>query len=246
MLSSELCGKHCHPNVVKFFNKLRKFGQKMKKTKNLIKDNILVMKESISEFKATGCVCSSSPWAAEALIEPLTKAKSPRKIIEVGAGVGPVTVKILDILNPEDTLVICEINSKFMKTLVKRVHAHARYEELKNSITFFEGPIQELPEQNEKFNFIVCALPFLNFEKPLIQEIFYKLVSISSNSCLMTFFEYMAIRNLSKVISPADRKQRMLEIDNFLNEIYSPRKIGVKKVWLNLTPINVYTLNMAA
>jgi phospholipid N-methyltransferase len=218
----------------------------MKKTKNLIKDNILVMRESLNEFKATGCVCSSSPWAAEAMVEPLSKAKGPRRIIEVGAGVGPVTAKILDVLNPEDTLVICEINSRFMSNLKKRMQIHPRFEILKDSITFFEGPIQSLPVPEQKFDFIVCALPFLNFEKTLIQDIYNKLMSISAPSCLMTFFEYMALRNLSKVISPTERKLRMLEIDLFLNELYAPRKIGVKKVWLNLTPINVYTLSMAA
>ncbi len=213
----------------------------------MLKENLAILKASLfSQFKNTGCFWSSSRWAADSLTQPMRRRRGGKlNILEAGAGTGAVTVSILKDLCEGDRLVVCEINSEFMKILKQRLQRNADYQKHKDNIIFFEGPIQDIPEDN-KFDLIICALPFLNFELPLVKDIFQKLVRLSGKDTLMTYFEYLGIRPLSKVVSPNPRKRRIKEIDRYFHAEYLPRRVGQKICWLNHFPINIYTLDMAA
>lgn len=211
----------------------------------MIKENIVMFKGALTHFKHTGCLCGSSRWAAEALARPLQRNRAPMNILEAGAGTGAVTLNILKALIPGDKLVICEINPEFMETLKDRLSSNKYYLQHKENITFFCGPIQEMPE-DLKFHVVVCALPFLNFEIGLVKEIFEKFKRLSAEEGVLTYFEYLGIRPLSKLVSPAGRKKRMKEIENFFFKEYHSKRINKEVCWLNLTPINVYTLGIAA
>lgn len=212
----------------------------------MLKENIVMLKGAISQFKDTGCFWESSQWAAKVLTHPLRQPnRKGMNIIEVGAGTGAVTVSVLENMLPEDRLVICEINPDFMRALKSRLEKSPLYQMNKERISFFSGPIQEF-QTEEKFDFIICALPFLNFDLPLVKEIFAKFHDLSSETSMMTYFEYLGIRPVSKVLSPTQRKKRIREIDGFFAQTYSPRRIKTKTCWLNVLPMNVYTLDMAA
>jgi phosphatidylethanolamine/phosphatidyl-N-methylethanolamine N-methyltransferase len=211
----------------------------------MLRDHLVMAKESFNHFHFTGCVCSSSRWAAEKLAHPLrTPSKTGRKVIEIGAGTGPVTVSILKYLTEKDTLVICEMNPILMSELKRRLEDNKDYARLKNNITFFTGPIQEYPEDS-KFDVAICALPFLNFDVRTVDEIFQKLLRITAENAPMTYFEYIGLKKIGKAISMPQRKKRLQEIEGYFKAEYIPRQKKRDRVWLNLLPINVYTLEMA-
>lgn len=211
----------------------------------MIKDNITIFRGFFEEFHNTGSCFQSSRWAAQALTLPLRKAHGSKVILEVGAGTGPVTEKILKDMRPGDKLTVCEINSKFMAVLKEKLEKNPYYHQHRANVRFFEGPIQDLPE-DLKYDVIVCALPFLNFEIGLVQEIFEKLHRIAEDDAVMTWYEYIGIRSISKVVSPSERKRRIREIEKFYREIQSTHEIGKERVWLNILPINVFSMRMAA
>lgn len=210
-----------------------------------LQENLVVLRESITQFKYTGCLWSSSKYAARALTHQLKEDRKPMRILEVGPGAGPVTVEILDRMQVGDSLTICEINPNFMAILKKRLQNDEGYIRHADRVEFFTGPVQDLPE-DQQFDIIVCALPFLNFDLTTVKEIFAKFRRLCTESGEMNYFEYMGLRNLSKVISPPKRKMRMNEIDGYISEIQKANQIGCRKVWKNLLPINVYTLDLAA
>lgn len=213
-------------------------------SKTAITNTALVFKESLSEFQDMGCFLPSSPWVGDGLVEILKPTDKPKRIIEAGAGVGPITLKIMDKMTSKDTLVVNELNPKFLNQLKDRIKTHKRYEELKSSISFLEGPIQNLEIPQEKFDYVICSLPFMNFSKELTQSIFEKLFSITSNDALMTYYEFVLIRNVSKKVSPIKRKERVREMSDYIEEVNKERRINKKIVWLNVMPINVYTLKL--
>lgn len=208
----------------------------------VIRDNLIMFLGFLQEFKTTGTAFNSSPWAARALATPLKQSLGPKNILEIGAGTGPVTVEIIKEMTPKDKLTIVEINPKFMKALRERVNELPEYQQHKDRITFFEGPIQEVPE-NTKFDIMICALPFLNFEKDLVVEIFHKFKRLGTESTILTYYEYIGLRHLGKVVSKT-RKQRVRELEKFFKEVAHSRLIARKKVWLNVLPIYIYTMNL--
>lgn len=207
-----------------------------------MKDNIVMFLGFLEEFKNTGSAFKSSKHAARALSNPLRRNSTPKNILEVGAGTGPVTVEIIRNMAHHDKLTVVEINPKFMKILRENIEKLPEYRIHKDRITLFEGPVQEVPEEN-KFDVIVCALPFLNFDMGLVWDIFRKFNRLAKENSVMTYYEYIGLRRLGKVVSK-ERKARLNELEKFFRNVGHQRLLKRDKVWLNLLPIYVYTLRL--
>ena len=55
-------------------------------------------------MKTVGTICPSSPMLARSLAAAAIESTSPKRILEVGPGTGPVTKEILKCLGPDDVL----------------------------------------------------------------------------------------------------------------------------------------------
>lgn len=209
----------------------------------MLKDQVVYVKEFLKEFQTTGTCFPSSKWAARSLTYPLRGPRGQQRILELGPGTGVVTVRILEDMIPGDRLTICEINPRFMRALKENLKENPDFQRHASNVTFFEGPAQEIPEDGT-YDTIVCALPFLNFDLDTVQSIFEKLARLSTQTTLMTYYEYIGLRSLGKVVAPADRKRRLKELDIFFKDVYTRNRMHRERVWLNLLPINIYTLHL--
>ncbi len=212
----------------------------------MIKDKVIILREFITEFQTTGTIFPSSKWAADALSHPVRQERDCGiSILEAGPGSGPVTVRILKQMNDKDTLTLCELNPRLMQTLKAKLALNSDFLRHKDRITFYEGPVQNLSEDS-KFDVIICAIPFLNLERSLVEEIFEKLLRLSNPGSQMTYFEYMGLRPLGLLASLPERRKRLRELDAYFRELFDKHRPNRTRVWLNLLPINVYTFEMAA
>ncbi|RMD84134.1 MAG: hypothetical protein D6808_07475, partial [Candidatus Dadabacteria bacterium] len=144
-----------------------------------------------------------------------------------------------------DSLTICEINPNMMKLLKEKLSSNEDYLKHKDSISFFEGPFQEY-RGGGKFDVIICSIPFTNLSLKEVVEIFDKLQEVSNSNTRITFFEYIGLRKLSKIVSMKERRERIEQVDRFFNELEAKYKKTAEHVWLNITPITVYTLSAFA
>ena len=204
------------------------------------------VRESMVEFHTTGSIMPTTKWAAKAMTTPLREEHSSegRKILELGPGTGSVTIKILSDMNGSDELSICEINPRFMEALKEVLRHNPDFQKHKERVRFFCCPAQELPE-DRKYDVVVCALPFLNFDLHTVRGIFAKLTALSYENTVMTNFEYIGIRGISKALSPRRRRRRMYQVDRFFKKIAPPAQVR-EEVWFNVPPIHVYTRRLAA
>ena len=212
----------------------------------MIKDNFLFLKEFVTEFQNTGSCFPTSKKAASELTTPLREKRTPKRILELGPGTGSVTFPLIDSMIPGDSLSICEINPRFMRELKAKLEKSEAYQRHNDNIDFFEGAIQDFPERDQKFDIIVCSLPFLNFDCETVEEIFNKLTRLSIPLAAMTYYQYMGLRSLGKAIGSKEKKERMCQLDSFFDHASTKHRARRKKVWLNVLPINVYTLQLAA
>jgi phosphatidylethanolamine/phosphatidyl-N-methylethanolamine N-methyltransferase len=212
----------------------------------MIKENLLFLREFLLEFKTTGACFPTSRWAAQALIAPLREAdRAPKNILELGPGTGSVTMPMLREMRDGDTLTICEINPRFMRLLKDRLELNGDYQRHRDQVFFFEGPAQDLP-LGTCYDMIVCALPFVNFDLDTVQSIFQRLRQVSSPETLMTYYEYIGMRTFNGALAPADRAERVKEVNEYLKSSGSLNYLARERVWLNLLPVNIYTVKPAA
>src|SRR5262245_28734173 len=129
----------------------------------MLREAWVFLREGFLNFRHTGTFCATSKWAAKALTNPLREERGPQMILELGPGTGSVTVEILRDMIPGDCLTICEINPRFMEALKRRLATNEHFLLHKDNITFFSGPVQDLPEDG-RYDVIVSSLPFLNFD----------------------------------------------------------------------------------
>jgi len=212
----------------------------------MLKENLVFLREFLLEFKTTGACFPTSKWAANALITPLRESnRPPKRILELGPGTGSVTIPLIREMRPGDHLTICEINPRFMKALKETLEREEAFQARRSQVEFFEGPAQDIPV-TKSYDVIVCALPFVNFDLCTVQEIFCKLRLLSTPKTLMTYYEYIGARRLNQTLGAPSRKERIREVNGFLRESGAVRNVDKKQVWLNLFPINIYTVRPAA
>jgi phospholipid N-methyltransferase len=206
-------------------------------------DHVIFLREFISRFEETGSVAPSSRWAAEAMTRSVREARAPINILEVGPGTGPVTERILADMRESDTLTVCEINPRLLDALKKKLSSNPNYIKNRNRVSFFEGPIQNMPELI-KYDTIVCAIPFTNLKVEVVEDIFNKLHRLCNPKTKITFFEYIGLRKIGRLASLKDRRDRLASIDVFFKKLYTQNfNKESENVWLNLTPIKVFTLS---
>ncbi len=217
-------------------------GSQMPK-KNPLKENLVVIREFIKEFESTGTLFPTSVHAAKALSAPILERSGPKRILEVGPGTGSVTVQILEYMSDTDELAICEINPRFMKVLKDRLATLPSFRRHRNRVHFYECGAQDLPEIG-LFDVVVCALPFLNFPLALTQQIFARLERLSAPHTVMTYYEYIGLREINRVIAPQERKTRIQALEGFYNSMKERWHTSRQRVWRNMTPIFVYRISI--
>ena len=209
-----------------------------------MKDALIHFKEFISSFETTGSICATSQWAATAMTEPLREQTGTKDILEIGPGLGSVTVQILRDMQPGDKLTIVEINETFLEKLKTKLADNADYQRHKENVNFVRAAVQELSDDNH-YDIIVCSLPFLNFDIETIEGIFDKLRDVSKPHTVMTYYQYMGLRNLGRMVAPKNKKRDREIAESYFREIHSKQQIAKHRCWLNVLPINIYTLQMS-
>lgn len=211
----------------------------------MLKDNVVFFAECFRTFKTTGSFWPTSRKSAIALTEPLRRVHGARHILEVGPGTGSNTVVILEQMTSRDTLTICEINPRLMKQLKVRLSTDPNFLRHQNRVSFFTGPVQEMPE-DKRYNAIVCAVPFNNFDVAITKDIFEKLERLSEDGALMSYYEYIVLRDLVKISPIKAKRQQAIAVDKYIDSTWTPHRVSKTSIIRNILPIYVYLIDMTA
>lgn len=206
-------------------------------------DTFVFIKEVSKSFAQIGSVIPSSSALARALVRPMLLCERgqnhPLRILEVGPGTGPVTRQILGNMQSEDTLMVCEINPRFMKRLQERLVNDEHFQRNKERVSFFQGPVQALhtEEQLGKFDVIVSSLPFSNFQPQVVEEIFKTYRDLLKDGGSITFCEYIGIRKIGALVANPEERARVKQVDQVVKR-WCDRSECLKKeiTFLNVPP----------
>jgi phospholipid N-methyltransferase len=154
-------------------------------------------------MKTVGTICPSSPALSRALAGPVAEARSPRRVLEVGPGTGPVTREILRLLEPGDRFDIVELSPEFCEDLDRNVLARWRREPQARGVAveLHNAAIQDVCLEEASYDCVVCGLPFNNFEIGLVESIMARMLDVLRPGGELTYFAYMGAKAVKRTIS---------------------------------------------
>src|SRR6185369_1679373 len=186
-------------------------------------------------FESTGAVAPSSRFLARAMTGPLSRHAGPVRVLEVGPGTGAVTRKIVTLLGPEARFDLVELNDKFADLLQRKFESEPSYQRVADQSHIHRCPIQDFAT-DEPYDFIISGLPLNNFPADLVREIFDVLFRRLAPGGVLSYFEYMYVRPLRRMVSRGAERQRLRELDEIIRMHLSHHRLRRDWVFVNLPP----------
>lgn len=148
--------------------------------------NFLFIKEFIFNMKNIGSLFPSSKYLAKEIVNKIEFNKQNIVIVELGAGTGVFTERIIQQKKDKDILIVLELNETFYNLLKQKFS----YNSAKNVIIINDNavnlPIILQQLKIKKVDYIVSGLPFLNFDEEERKKIF-NAITKSLNGDLILF-----------------------------------------------------------
>ena len=188
-----------------------------------------------------GAIAPSSSYLANALIEEIDCNKTPKTILEVGAGSGSITNVLETCLKPQDHLIVYEIEPELC-AMLEETFKHS-----KKHIIIRCQDIRSLTTQsNDTFDYIVSTLPFNAFEPELVDDILNLYLAVLKDQGSISFFEYLFFPSIKVTFGTSSDIKRSRNVRQVIESYLKNYSFNQRNVWLNITPAVVYYLKQSA
>jgi phospholipid N-methyltransferase len=202
-----------------------------------LEHSISFLRRWIAAPEATGAIAPSSRRLGHALAAPFAEAHRPAAVLEVGAGTGAVTRVLGELLKPQDTLDVCELQSELVDVLARDVLPAAPLAEAyrERRVRLLHGAIEEIPNLGA-YDFVVCGLPFTGFPPDKVKGILSVIESVLKPGGVFSYFEYIALRRVRTAFTLGAKRQVARKTSATLDDLIARHQIGFRHVWTNLPP----------
>jgi len=196
---------------------------------------LVFLSQVLSNFGTVGAIAPSSPLLAKALAHPLQdRPERPISVLEVGAGTGVFTARILKSLDRGDQLDVYESNPRFCEYLSRFLHSQD-LQARGIRCNLYNADVRLL-DQAQPYDFIVCGLPFNSFDVRTVDEILEILMKHLAATGVFAYFEYSLSPGVrSRFLKAADR-DRLRQVHARIGKFVRKHQFGCRQVWWNLPP----------
>ncbi|MFC1842681.1 class I SAM-dependent methyltransferase [Candidatus Dependentiae bacterium] len=186
--------------------------------------------------KRIGAALPSSRFLANKITKHIATKDCPIKVLEVGAGTGVFTEKILQKLAKDDILDVIEIDPGLCDLLKEKFKKHT------NVHVHCLSVLEWSPEY--KYDFIVSGLPFNSFGAAFVQDVLDAYKKIIKTGGVLSYFEYMWASGIKKFFLTSEKKQDFLQNVNIRKDFIKQFGFDRDFVFLNIPPAYVYYLRI--
>jgi len=185
--------------------------------------------------KNVGSFIPSSSYLSKAMTKYIVKKESPIKILEVGAGTGVITAKIIEKIGNGDLLDVIEIDPKLCKVLKKKFK---RYKNVRvHGVSILEW------KPDCQYDFIVSALPFNSFNAQMVGFVLDKYKDWIKNNGVLSYVELRGARK-KKYFLRGEKKQDFKKNMDARVHFKETFEFDKDRVFLNVPPARVYHLRI--
>lgn len=202
-----------------------------------LKNQIAFFRQFRQRFETTGAIAPSSRFLARSMTRYLAARDPavPVRVLEIGPGTGPVTDSIVRLLRPHDVFDLVELNEEFVRILNQRFESDPAWKSVKSQSAIYQLPVQEFLT-SLPYDFVISGLPLNNFPAELVSSIAGTYFRLLKPGGVLSYFEYMYVRPIRKVVTRGAERIRITAIDATMQEHCDRCRIGRDNIWLNTPP----------
>lgn len=205
-----------------------------------LRSQLLFYGQMLRATGQVGAFTATTRAVAEAVAAPIRRSEGPLRVLEVGAGTGPLTEAIVERLGPHDRLDLVEINPAFAehlrRTFVDRPGGPR--------VVVHEQDVEAL-DASHRWDVIVSSLPLLNMPPEKVERVFALYLARLLPHGQLVYYDYWA-KELRTLVTPAKhertRMERVLRITRRFRDRHEVRK---KLILRNFPPAYVHYLRPA-
>lgn len=186
--------------------------------------------------KGVGSIIPSSQFLSKAATLYVKSNVRPIKILEVGAGIGAFTEKIIEKMEGDDLFDVIEIDPELCKILQKKFNDHKNVHI--RCLSFLDWN----PEFS--YDFIVSGLPHNAFGVDFVDAVLNQYKKLIANNGVLSYFEYMSPIYIKKIFLPQDKARELPQVVNSMSNFRKNYQFDSDVVLLNVPPARVYHLRI--
>ena len=163
----------------------------------------LFFKEFLRHPSEIAAVLPTSRALANAMVESgveiVGRRFSPLRVLEIGAGTGAITRRLIEVLSPKDELVVIETNPLFFEQLqhtigqLKKEHSSTcpRVKTIRGNFPEALGNI------SPGFHWVITSVPFNAFSREKALYLFEHMYALVQNQGVLVFQDYPLMRKMN-------------------------------------------------
>lgn len=179
----------------------------------------------------------SSRRLAVALTRPFADRSKPARVLEAGAGTGPITRRLGELLGPDDQLDICEVDDQFVDLLRRRIleadPLAGAYRQ--GRVRLLHCPVQKI-NAPKRYDFIISGLPLNAFELTDVMTILDTFQQQLRPGGTFSYFEYVGARRLLRLSPRGPSRRRIRAVSHLLETHIATHQVDRDIVLTNIPP----------
>lgn len=161
----------------------------------------------------------------------------PIRVLEAGAGIGPMTEVIAKHIRDIDSLDVIEIDPEYCAILQDKFEHYCNISIHCTSIIDFHS--------SEPYDFIISTLPFNSFEYEFTKTIINHLEQLIKPGGVLSYVAYVGTAEIKKLLLLGRKKQEYKKNMELLQEWRDRYQTRKKIIFAHFPPINIYHLQIS-
>lgn len=208
-----------------------------------LKEQVLFFKEALKDLDTVGSVLPSSKSTAKAMTAAFRNRTTPARILEVGAGTGPITARIVKEMRPGDRLDIYEVNPDYTEFLARRFETEDDFKRVKDQCHIYTAGVETI-KRVPTYDYIISAVPFTAFEPDRVEDFFESYRDVLNPDGILTYIEFAFGRHILRAITKKDdpNRTRLEGVGKVVTNYIDQYQVKHKFVLLNAPPARIRSL----